>query len=293
MQVYWDLVRHVLEHGKSKDDRTGDGTISVFGTMFRHSMADGFPLLTRRKMFLRGIIEELLFFLRADTNASKLGAKGVHIWRGNTTREFLDKRGLHAYPDGEIGPTYGWNWRNWNGMYEAEFEDGHRVLRKARDGFDQLAWAVNEIKTNPNSRRLLVSAWNADKVKDACLPPCHFAYQFNVHDGKLDLMFCMRSIDVALGLPYNTASYATLLMIVAKCCDLEPGELFFSGGDTHIYQHHVSSMQELLQRESFPLPTLIIDRDVRTLDDAEQLAFSDFMLLDYQCHPAVKMRMSI
>lgn len=307
MKQYCDLLKQVLDSGERRGDRTGEGTTSLFGSHFRHAMdIHGFPLLTTKAMWFRGIVEELLFFLRGETDSKKLEALKVRIWSGNTSREWLDQVGLTAYPEGAIGPTYGFNWRNWGGTYEASMStnaDGEveRSIFTLLDGVDQLANVVEQIKHNPMSRRLVVSAWDAGRLDEAALPPCHMIYQFYVEGGGgLSLKWFQRSVDMCLGLPFNLASYALLLEIVANICDLTPADLIFSGGDTHVYEHHVQDARVQLERKPIHLPKLLIvendgeiPKKLHSLEDAEKLTFENFKLVGYKSHPAIKYKMAI
>jgi len=259
MREFLDLVRHVRDNGKYKGDRTGTGTTSVFGYQTRFDLSAGFPLVTTKKTFLRSIIYELLWFLTGSTNISYLKANRVSIWD-----EWADE-------DGELGPGYGYQWRSWptpNG--------GH---------IDQIKLIINQIKNNPDSRRIIVSAWNVAYIEHMALPPCHCFFQFYVVDGKLSCLLYQRSCDLFLGVPFNIASYALLTMMIAQVCDLELGEFIWTGGDVHLYSNHKEQVEELLTREPYPLPTMAINPDVKNIFSFE---FEDFELQDYQCHPHIK-----
>jgi len=293
MKQYLELVQDILENGEEKGDRTGTGTMSVFGRMMRFDLSKGFPLITTKKMFWRGIVEELLFFLRGDTNTKVLEEKGIKIWKGNTSREFLDQRGLTEYPEGEAGPIYGSQWTNWNGTYEAKMVEGVRLVVKRKDGYNQLEKLIQTLKENPNDRRMIVSAWNVGDLSKMCLPPCHQEFQCYVANGKLSLMWKQRSVDFGLGAGFNIASYATLTHIFAQLCGYEVGDLIFVGGDVHLYSNHLDQVVEQLTRTPYPLPQLKINKELNSLKDVEQLEFSDFELIGYQAHPAIKMDMAI
>lgn len=259
MKQYLDLMRHVRDTGTDKADRTGTGTRSVFGYQMRFDLADGFPLVTTKKCHLRSIIHELLWFLQGDTNIKYLQDNGVRIWD-----EWADE-------NGDLGPVYGYQWRNWpapNG-----------------ESIDQISKLVQMIKTNPDSRRLIVSAWNPALVDDMALPPCHALFQFYVADGKLSCQLYQRSADIFLGVPFNIASYALLTLMLAQVCDLQPGEFIWSGGDCHLYSNHMEQVEEQLSREPFSLPTMKINPDVK---DVFAFRFEDFELCDYQAHPHIK-----
>ncbi|MBP9049910.1 MAG: thymidylate synthase [Alphaproteobacteria bacterium] len=259
MKQYHDLLRHVLENGVKKEDRTGTGTLSVFGYQMRFDLAQGFPLLTTKKLHTKSIIHELLWFLKGDTNVKYLNDHGVTIWN-----EWADEKG-------ELGPVYGSQWRSWPTP-----EGGH---------IDQIGNLIADIKRNPDSRRLMVSAWNVPYITKMALPPCHCLFQFYVANGKLSCQLYQRSADSFLGVPFNIASYALLTMMVAQVCGLEPGEFIHTFGDLHIYLNHLDQVKELLSREEFPLPEMHLNPHVTDLFDFK---FEDFELVGYQSHPAIK-----
>lgn len=259
LQQYLQLLEDILENGVQKDDRTGVGTLSVFGRQLRFDLQKGFPLLTTKKLHIRSIIYELLWFLKGDTNVRYLQENGVTIWD-----EWADE-------NGELGPVYGAQWRSWKGA------DGKTV--------DQISEVIEQIKTNPNSRRLLVSAWNVAEIDKMKLPPCHYAFQFYVANGKLSCMWQQRSVDTFLGLPFNIASYALLTHMIAQQCDLEVGELIFTGGDVHLYVNHIEQAKLQLTREPRPLPKLVIKRKPESIFDYQ---FDDFEIVDYDPHPHIK-----
>jgi thymidylate synthase len=259
MKQYQDLMRHVLEHGHKKEDRTGTGTISVFGYQMRFNLEDGFPLLTTKKVHLKSIIHELLWFLQGSTNIQYLKDNGVSIWD-----EWADE-------NGNLGPVYGYQWRNW------PKPDGTHI--------DQIAQVVNSIRKNPDSRRLIVSAWNVADVDQMKLPPCHAFFQFYVADGKLSCQLYQRSADIFLGVPFNIASYALLTMMVAQVCGLKPGDFVHTLGDAHIYLNHLEQTREQLSREPRALPTMRINPDV---NDIFGFRFEDFTLENYDPHPPIK-----
>jgi thymidylate synthase len=259
MKQYLDLLNDILENGVKKDDRTGTGTLSVFGRQLRFDLQKGFPLLTTKKLHIRSIIHELLWFLSGDTNIKYLQENGVTIWD-----EWADE-------NGDLGPVYGAQWRSWKGA------DGQTI--------DQISEVIEQIKTNPNSRRLLVNAWNVAEIDKMKLPPCHYAFQFYVVDGKLSCMWQQRSVDTFLGLPFNIASYALLTHMIAQQCDLEVGELIFTGGDVHLYLNHIEQAKLQLTREPRPLPKLVIKRKPDSIFDYK---FEDFEIVDYHPHPHIK-----
>jgi len=264
MRQYLDFLRHIKQHGARKDDRTGTGTLSVFGHQMRFDLAAGFPLVTTKKLHLRSIIHELLWFLSGDTNVRYLRDHGVSIWD-----EWADK-------DGNLGPVYGKQWRSW------PTADGRNI--------DQLARVVEQLKSNPNSRRILVSAWNVAELDQMALLPCHALFQFYVAGGRLSCQLYQRSADALLGVPFNIASYALLTHMLAQQCDLRAGDLVWTGGDCHLYLNHLEQADEQLNRQPYPLPTLEIRRRPPTLFD---YVYEDFDILDYQFHPAIKAPIAI
>ena len=259
MKQYLELVKHVLDNGVFKGDRTGTGTKSVFGYQMRFNMADGFPLLTTKKVHLKSIIHELLWFLQGSTNVHYLQENGVRIWNE------------WAADDGELGPIYGYQWRSW-----PDYDGGH---------IDQISDVIEQIKHNPDSRRLIVSAWNVAQVPQMALPPCHTLFQFYVADGKLSLQLYQRSGDIFLGVPFNIASYALLLLMVAQVTGLEPGEYIHTLGDAHIYSNHFDQVNEQLQRTPRQLPRIVLNPDVKSIFD---FRYDDFKLEDYDPYPPIK-----
>lgn len=259
MRQYLDLMSHVLENGTDRGDRTGTGTRSVFGHQMRFDLSEGFPVVTTKKLHLRSIIIELLWFLRGDTNIGWLKENGVSIWD-----EWADEKG-------DLGPVYGYQWRSW------PTPDGEHV--------DQIKALVNSLKHNPNSRRHIVSAWNPALVDEMALPPCHCLFQFYVAHGKLSCQLYQRSADIFLGVPFNIASYALLTMMLAQVCDLEPGDFVHTFGDAHLYHNHFEQAREQLSRETLPLPAMKINPDVT---DLFAFTFDDFTLEGYQSHAHIK-----
>ena len=290
---YQKLLQKIISDGSKRTDRTGIGTIGIFGTQLRFSLENNkVPMLTTKKMFLKGVVEELLFFLRGDTDTKKLEAKGVNIWKGNTTREFLDKVGLKHLPEGHMGKGYGFQWRKFGAHDDVvDYESG--AYEFVQQGVDQLSKVIHTLKTNPNDRRIIISAWNPAQLDRMALPPCHILVQFYVDNGKLSAQFYMRSIDTFLGLPFNILSYAILTRIIAQTVGMEAKELIFVGGDTHIYQNHVDQVMTQIMREPFTFPTLTINKKLETVADIEALEFSDFIIEGYQSHPAIKAEMAI
>ncbi|MBT8272302.1 MAG: thymidylate synthase [Bacteroidia bacterium] len=269
MKQYLDLVKHVIEHGSEKSDRTGTGTKSIFGYQMRFDLSEGFPMVTTKKLHLKSIIYELLWFLKGDTNINYLTENGVRIWN-----EWADE-------NGNLGPVYGHQWRNWNS-----------------DGIDQIKNAINMIKTNPDSRRIMVTAWNPTVLPDtsvsfaenvangkAALPPCHAFFQFYVLDGKLSCQLYQRSAVVFLGVPFNIASYALFTMMMAQVCGYEAGEFVHTFGDAHIYSNHYEQLELQLSRDPRPLPRMVLNPEVESIFDFK---FEDFTLMDYDPHPHIK-----
>ncbi|MBP5731171.1 MAG: thymidylate synthase [Bacteroidaceae bacterium] len=264
MKQYLDLLTRIMSEGVQKHDRTGTGTISVFGHQMRFDLADGFPLLTTKKLHLKSIIYELLWFLRGDTNAHWLQERGVRIWN-----EWAD-------PDGNLGHIYGYQWRSW-----PDYKGGH---------IDQIAEAIEQIKNTPDSRRIIVNAWNVGDLANMNLPPCHMFFQFYVAQGRLSLQMYQRSADTFLGVPFNIASYALLLQMMAQVCGLEPGEFIHTLGDTHIYTNHLEQVKLQLTRTPRPLPRMLINPDVKSIFDFQ---YDDFQLEGYDPWPHIPGKVSV
>jgi thymidylate synthase len=264
MKQYIDLLNHVIKYGVEKNDRTGTGTISVFGYQSRYDLAEGFPVLTTKKLHLKSIIHELLWFLTGDTNVKYLQENGVRIW--------------NEWPDenGELGPVYGYQWRSW------PTPDGRHI--------DQITQVVNSLKNNPDSRRHLISAWNVGQIDQMKLPPCHILVQFYVAKGKLSCQLYQRSADIFLGVPFNIASYSLLTMMMAQVCGLQPGEFIHTLGDAHIYMNHLEQVKLQLTREPFPLPQMKINPEVKSIFDFK---FEDFELIGYQSHPHIPGKVAV
>ncbi|MEJ7780356.1 MAG: thymidylate synthase [Daejeonella sp.] len=259
MKQYLNLMQHVLDKGTQKHDRTGTGTVSVFGYQMRFDLQKGFPLVTTKKVHLRSIIHELIWFLKGDTNIKYLKENGVSIWD-----EWADE-------NGELGPVYGSQWRSW-----PKPDGGH---------IDQISGLINQIKNNPDSRRLIVSAWNVAEIENMALPPCHSFFQFYVADGKLSCQLYQRSADIFLGVPFNIASYALLTLMVAQVCDLKPGDFVHTLGDAHLYNNHIEQTRLQLSRDPRPLPTMKLNPAINNIFD---FAFEDFILENYDPHPHIK-----
>lgn len=280
MQQYLDLLKLVLEHGGKKSDRTGTGTVSVFGHQMRFDLSKGFPIVTTKRVHFRSVAIELLWFLRGDTNVQYLQDNKVTIWDEWATSEQTARFGR---PAGELGPVYGHQWRNFGATQAADGSYNN-------DGFDQLKWLVNEIKTNPNSRRLIVSGWNPREANEVALPPCHTLFQFFVQDGKLSCQLYQRSADIFLGVPFNIASYALLTHMIAQVCNLQVGDFVWTGGDCHLYSNHFEQAELQLSRDPLPLPQLKLNPAVTDLFD---FSFDDIELVGYQHHPAIKAPVSV
>lgn len=280
MKQYLHLLSHILQNGADKSDRTGTGTRSVFGYQMRFDLNKGFPLLTTKKVHFHSIVIELLWFLKGDTNVKFLQDNKVTIWDEWATAEQTTRFGRQA---GDLGAVYGHQWRNFGASQNA---DGSYLA----DGFDQISWLINEIKTNPNSRRLIVSGWNPKEAGEVALPPCHTLFQFFVANGKLSCQLYQRSADVFLGVPFNIASYALLTHMVAQVCGLGVGEFIWTGGDTHLYSNHFEQANLQLTRQPLPLCQLWLNPDV---DDIFAFQSSDIKLMDYQSHPAIKAAVSV
>jgi thymidylate synthase len=264
MKQYLDLMNHVLAAGVEKPDRTGTGTLSIFGCQMRFDLEQGFPLVTTKKLHTKSIIYELLWFLKGDTNVKYLNDHDVNIWN-----EWADS-------DGDLGPIYGAQWRSWRTA------DSQSI--------DQISLVIDQIKSNPDSRRLIVSAWNVGELDRMALPPCHLLFQFYVAGGRLSCQLYQRSADVFLGLPFNIASYAFLIHMIAQQCDLRPGDLVWTGGDVHLYQNHLEQARLQLGREPFPLPTLVIQRRPQSIFDYR---YEDFDIQGYQSHPHIAARVAV
>lgn len=259
MQQYLDLMKHVKEHGVKKEDRTGTGTVSVFGYQMRFNLEDGFPAMTTKKLHFKSIIHELLWFLNGDTNTKYLNDNGVSIWD-----EWADE-------NGDLGPVYGAQWRSWPAA------DGKTI--------DQISGVIDQIKNNPDSRRLIVSAWNVGELDQMALMPCHAFFQFYVADGKLSCQLYQRSADIFLGVPFNIASYALLTMMVAQVCELRPGDFVHTLGDAHLYLNHMQQVDEQLSRQPLALPVMEINPEINSIFDFK---YDDFELVNYESHPSIK-----
>ena len=264
MKQYLDLLDHVIKNGAEKNDRTGTGTISVFGFQMRFNLEEGFPLLTTKKLHLKSIIHELIWFISGDTNIKYLNDNGIRIWN-----EWADK-------DGNLGPVYGHQWRSWPAS------DGRKI--------DQLTQVIDQIKNSPDSRRMIISAWNVGEIPKMTLPPCHVMFQFYVAGGKLSCQLYQRSCDIFIGIPFNIASYALLTMMIAQVTGLKPGDFVHTLGDAHIYLNHIEQVKLQLTRKPYPLPKMVINPAV---SDILKFKFDDFTLIDYIAHPHIKGEISV
>jgi len=293
---YNQLLQSVIDNGTLKPDRTGVGTLSSFGHQLHFDISSCVPLLTSKRVAWKSCIEELLWFLRGDTDSTILQKKKVKIWDGNSSRAFLDSRGLSDYPRGVLGPVYGFQWRFFGANYQIDFSDTSKIDTTSINGFDQIEYVISELKNNPHSRRLVVSAWNPPDLHKMALPPCHFSFQFYVREKNnqkyLDCHFIMRSTDSTLGLPFNLFSYTVLTYIIALKVNMIPGRLVYTGSDVHIYQNHNFQVIEQLQRSLRPLPKLLLNPEIRS-KDFQDITIDDFDIVGYFPHPAIKMDMAV
>jgi dihydrofolate reductase/thymidylate synthase len=281
---YLSAIRDIIENGVSMGDRTGTGTRSMFGKMMRFDLRKSFPLLTTKRVFWRGVMEELLWFVRGDTNGKHLSEKGIKIWDGNGSKEFLEKRGLGHREEGDLGPVYGFQWRH----FGAKYVDMHTDY--TGQGVDQLADCIRKIKEDPTDRRILLSAWNPADLNEMALPPCHMFCQFYVANGELSCLMYQRSCDMGLGVPFNIASYSLLTYMVAQVCGLKPGEFVHTMGNAHVYQNHVEPLKTQLERTPRPFPILKVNPEVMDIDAFQA---SDFEIVGYQPHGKIAMEMAV
>ncbi len=273
MKQYLDLLQDILDNGIKKEDRTGVGTLSTFGQQLKFDLSKGFPIVTTKKVWFKGVVHELLWMISGNTNIKYLQDNNVHIWD-----QWADK-------DGSLGPVYGEQWRYWGGYTQVTPSQGDHYTYYIRRTVDQLDDVIDQIKTNPNSRRHLVSAWNPADINEMKLPPCHYSYLFSVTNNKLSCMFNMRSVDTFLGLPFNITSYALLTHMIAQVCGLEVGTLVASLGDTHIYLNHIEQAKEQLKRTPYDLPQLKLNAEINNIDDFK---YEDITLENYKCHATIK-----
>jgi thymidylate synthase len=282
---YINLIKHILENGISKDDRTGIGTLSIFSYNMTFNLRESFPLLTTKKVYWKGVVEELLWFISGSTDSNILKEKGVKIWEGNSSREFLDSRGLSHYDQGDIGAGYGFQWRHFGAKYTNMYDSYEGK------GIDQLKDVIYKIKNTPDDRRIIMSAWNPSDIDKMALPPCHIFIQFWVDTNKKELHSQMyqRSCDVGLGVPFNIASYALLTCIIAKLCDLTPGDFHYCMGDTHIYKNHIDAMKLQITRDPYDFPKI----NIKDITDIDNIKFDDIELIDYKYYENIKMNMAI
>lgn len=282
---YINLIKHILENGISKDDRTGIGTLSIFSYNMTFNLRESFPLLTTKKVYWKGVVEELLWFISGSTDSNVLKEKGVKIWEGNSSREFLDSRGLSHYDQGDIGAGYGFQWRHFGAKYTNMYDSYEG------QGVDQLKDVIYKIKNTPDDRRIIMSAWNPTDLDKMALPPCHIFVQFWVDTNKKELHSQMyqRSCDVGLGVPFNIASYALLTCIIAKLCDLTPGDFHYCMGDTHIYKNHIDAMKLQITRDPYDFPKI----NIKDITDIDNIKFDDIELIDYKYYENIKMNMAV
>lgn len=282
---YINLIKHILENGISKDDRTGIGTLSIFSYNMTFNLRESFPLLTTKKVYWKGVVEELLWFISGSTDSNILKEKGVKIWEGNSSREFLDSRGLSHYDQGDIGAGYGFQWRHFGAKYTNMYDSYEE------QGVDQLKDVIYKIKNTPDDRRIIMSAWNPTDLDKMALPPCHIFVQFWVDTNKKELHSQMyqRSCDVGLGVPFNIASYALLTCIIAKLCDLTPGDFHYCMGDTHIYKNHIDAMKLQITRIPYDFPKI----NIKAITDIDNIKFDDIELIDYKYYENIKMNMAV
>lgn len=283
-QQYLNLIEQIIKNGIEKGDRTGVGTISIFGTQMRFNLRDSFPLLTTKRVFWRAVVEELLWFIDGKTDVKSLQDKGVHIWDGNSTKEFFNKNGLIDREEGDLGPIYGFQWRHFGAKYKT-CHDNYK-----NEGIDQLNQIIETIRTNPNDRRMIMSAWNPMDITQMALPPCHCLAQFYVANGELSCQMYQRSADMGLGVPFNIASYSLLTYMIAHITGLKPGDFIHTMGDTHIYTNHIEPLKEQLTRTPRKFPKLSIKRKIENIDDFK---LDDFELTDYKPYPKIYMEMAV
>uniref|UniRef100_A0A1D1Y0U3 Bifunctional dihydrofolate reductase-thymidylate synthase n=1 Tax=Anthurium amnicola TaxID=1678845 RepID=A0A1D1Y0U3_9ARAE len=281
---YLRLVQAIISNGVQKNDRTGTGTLSLFGCQTRFNLRRSFPLLTTKKVFWRGVVEELLWFISGSTNAKVLQEKGIHIWDGNASRDYLDSVGLTEWEEGDLGPIYGFQWRHFGAKYIGMHVD------YSGSGFDQLQDVIDKIKNNPDDRRIILSAWNPSDIKLMALPPCHMFAQFYVSNGELSCQMYQQSADMGLGVPFNIASYSLFTCMIAQVCDLVPGDFVHILGDAHVYTTHVRPLQEQLQKQPKPFPVLKINPEKKDIDS---FVAADFKLVGYDPHQKIEMKMAI
>jgi len=288
-QQYIDLIKELLEKNNLRKDRTNVGTISIFGKIMKFDLSQNFPLLTTKKVFWKAIVEELLWFIRGDTNTKNLSKKGIHIWDGNSSREYLDSVNLKENKEGDVGPVYGFQWRHFGAEYSG-CDDNY-----TDKGEDQLMNCIKLIKENPTSRRIIMTAWNPCDIKKMALPPCHMICQFYVGnlDNAVPTLSCsmnQRSCDMGLGVPFNIASYSLLTCLIAHSCGLEPGEFIYFMGDVHIYSNHIEALKEQIKREIKPFPILKFKCEPKCITE---YTIDDFEIINYNPHPALKMEMAV
>ncbi|XP_003695361.1 bifunctional dihydrofolate reductase-thymidylate synthase [Apis florea] len=282
---YLNLIKKIIKDGTRKDDRTGVGTLSIFGTQMRFNLRNNiFPLLTTKRVFWKGVVEELLWFINGSTNAKKLSEKDVHIWDANSSREFLDSCGFTDREEGDLGPIYGFQWRHFGATYKDMYKDYNG------EGIDQLKEVIDKIRYSPNDRRIIMTAWNPIDIPKMALPPCHCFVQFYVSNEELSCQLYQRSADMGLGVPFNIASYSLLIYMLAHITNLKPGEFVHTMGDCHVYLNHISALEEQIKRVPKPFPCLKITRNVKDIND---FTANDFELIGYDPHAKISMPMAV
>lgn len=294
-QQYLDLLRDILDKGVDKDDRTSVGNRYLFSRHMRFSLRDQFPILTTKRVYWRGVVEELLFFLRGDTNSKHLEEKNVNIWAGNTSREFLDNKGLHYLPEGEIGTSYSHQWRNFGGTHPLIPGTGESADYSDVKGFDQVKNVLDTLKTNPLNRRMIISGWAPHQMEYMALPPCHLIYIFNYNPStnELNCHMTQRSCDTFLGVPFNLSSMALMTCLFAEASDMKPGEISWLGVDVHLYKNHFEQARLQMSREPRPFPKLNIKKKLSSLEDIENLSYEDLELVGYKPHKKIKAEMAV
>lgn len=285
---YIQILNRILSDGVDRPDRTGVGSRAIWGASIDIDLGDGFPIITTRKTSPRIAFEETWFFLRGETDTKKLEDKKITIWKGNTTREFLNARGLTYLPEGHLGKGYGFQWRNFGGGYATDNQNSEDYYTIDRCGVDQIVDLLHGLKTDPNGRRHIVIGWNPQQIAEMALPPCHLYQQYQVLDGKLNSMFLMRSWDFLYGAPFNIMGYALLNVVFAKYLGLRPGRMVAVGNDVHLYSNQINIAKEQITRTPYPLPEIVIDKELKTIDDIMNLKYTDIKIVGYQAHPDFK-----
>lgn len=291
-QDYLDMLKNILENGTKCEDRTKIGTLRDFGTKLEFDISDGsVPLMTTKEMNPRLSAEEMFFFFRGDTDTKKLEEMGINIWKGNTSRAFLDKQGLQKLPEGSLGKGYGFQWRNSGGEWDTN--SNCTKVDESRKGIDQIKNLIDGLINDPDDRRHIVTAWNVSQLHEMSLPPCHMTLQCYVNNGELSLQWYQRSVDCFLGLPFNSFGYALFTRLVAEICGLKAKKIIFIGGDTHIYLNHIEQVKKQITRKPYKFPKMNIKKKINSIKDIEEMTFSDLEIVDYKCHPKLTGKMAI